>query len=45
MQLEKIRKAYPPKGVAPHIYLPWTPEHLKEDKDLSYVLERIQSLK
>ena len=30
-------------GISPDIYIPWTPEHLKEDKDLSYVLELIKS--
>lgn len=26
-------------GVLPHIHVPWTPEHLKRDVDLDYVLE------
>jgi len=30
------------KGVEPHIYIPWTPEHINEDKDLAYVLEMIK---
>lgn len=30
------------KGVAPDIYIPWTPAHLKEDKDLAYVLDLIK---
>lgn len=30
-------------GVLPDIYIPWTPEHLKEDKDLAYVLDLIKS--
>ena len=30
-------------GIAPDIYIPWTPEHLKEDKDLAYVLELIKN--
>lgn len=30
------------KGIAPDIYIPWTPEHLKEDVDLTYVLELIE---
>ena len=30
-------------GISPDIYIPWTPEHLKEDKDLAYVLELIKS--
>lgn len=25
-------------GVLPHIHIPWTPKHLKEDVDLNYVL-------
>ncbi|MGE8035695.1 S41 family peptidase [Lysinibacillus sp. NPDC093692] len=25
-------------GVKPHIYIPWTPQHLHEDIDLNYVL-------
>lgn len=25
-------------GVLPHVHLPWTPKHLKEDVDLNYVL-------
>ncbi|WP_449354915.1 S41 family peptidase [Virgibacillus natechei] len=31
------------QGIEPHIYIPWTPAHLKEDKDLAYVLEKIQN--
>lgn len=31
------------KGVEPHIYIPWTPEHIKEDKDLAFVLDIIES--
>lgn len=30
------------KGVEPDIYIPWTPDHLKEDKDLAYVQELIR---
>lgn len=30
------------KGVEPHIYIPWTPEHITIDKDLAYVLEMIK---
>lgn len=30
-------------GIAPDIYIPWTPEHLTEDKDLAYVLELIKN--
>lgn len=30
------------KGVEPHIYVPWTPEHLVKDVDLDYVLELIK---
>ncbi|MBM6613858.1 hypothetical protein JTF06_02980 [Desemzia sp. RIT804] len=30
------------KGIAPDIYIPWTPEHLEEDIDLAYVLELIK---
>lgn len=30
-------------GISPDIYIPWTPDHLKEDKDLTYVLELIKS--
>lgn len=31
------------KGVAPDIYIPWTPEHLKTDVDLAYVKELIKN--
>lgn len=31
------------RGIAPDIYIPWTPEHLTEDKDLAYVLELIKN--
>lgn len=31
------------KGVEPDIYIPWTPEHIKDDKDLAYVLDMIAS--
>lgn len=30
------------KGIAPDIYIPWTPEQLEEDKDLAYVLHLIK---
>ncbi|MEY9974655.1 C-terminal processing protease CtpA/Prc [Lysinibacillus sp. RC46] len=29
---------YNDTGVKPHIYIPWTPQHLHEDMDLNYVL-------
>ncbi|MGE7687580.1 S41 family peptidase [Lysinibacillus sp. NPDC097214] len=29
---------YNDSGVKPHIYIPWTPQHLQEDIDLNYVL-------
>ena len=25
-------------GAKPHVYIPWSPQHLKEDVDLNYVL-------
>ncbi|ASV70214.1 S41 family peptidase [Cytobacillus kochii] len=31
------------KGVEPHIYIPWTPDHLKRDVDLEYVLDCIKN--
>ncbi|MGX4685419.1 S41 family peptidase [Vagococcus sp. JNUCC 83] len=31
------------KGVAPDIYVPWTPEHLTEDVDLQYALELLKT--
>lgn len=30
-------------GVLPHIHIPWTPEHLKNDIDLNYVLNLCKS--
>lgn len=30
------------KGVEPHIYIPWTPDHLEKDVDLAYVLDCIE---
>lgn len=30
------------KGVEPDIYIPWTPDHLAEDKDLMYVQKLIE---
>lgn len=30
------------KGVEPHIYISWTPDHLKKDVDLEYVLDCIK---
>lgn len=29
-------------GVLPDVYIPWTPEHLEEDKDLAWVMEDIE---
>jgi len=30
-------------GVLPHIHIPWTPEHLKQDVDVNYVLNLCKS--
>lgn len=30
------------KGISPDIYIPWTPAHLTEDKDLTYILDLIK---
>lgn len=30
------------KGITPDIYIPWTPDHLEEDKDLAYVLNLLK---
>lgn len=31
------------QGVEPHIYIPWTPDHLKRDVDLDYALQYMQN--
>ncbi|CAM3248648.1 S41 family peptidase [Filibacter tadaridae] len=30
------------KGIQPHHYIPWTPEHIQKDLDLLYALEMVQ---
>jgi C-terminal processing protease CtpA/Prc len=34
---------YNATGVEPDIYIPWSPQHIKEDLDLKYVLDIIQN--
>lgn len=31
------------KGIQPHHYIPWTPEHIQNDLDLLYALEMLQA--